>query len=119
MCVTLKLTEYELCIASNLVDPLSMVTDWNDIGGLAETIQEIKETIIMPFQHHSLFVGSGLVQPPKGFTDYLLIYAYCTKLVTRSAKVFAVTLTVITAVMYLCRTFVKILLPCNEEKYLS
>jgi SpoVK/Ycf46/Vps4 family AAA+-type ATPase len=74
ICVSLlKLTEYELCIASNLVDPLSMVTDWDDIGGLAETIQEIKETIIMPFQHHSLFVGSGLVQPPKGFT---VIYSF-------------------------------------------
>jgi len=65
-----NLTDYELCIASNLVDPLSMVTEWEDIGGLTETIQEIQETIILPFRHRKLFAGSGLVQPPKGVLLY-------------------------------------------------
>jgi SpoVK/Ycf46/Vps4 family AAA+-type ATPase len=65
-----KLTEYELCIASNLIDPMSMDTEWEDIGGLLETVTEIQETIIIPFQHHSYFTSSALVQPPKGVLLY-------------------------------------------------
>jgi SpoVK/Ycf46/Vps4 family AAA+-type ATPase len=59
-------------VASNLVDPLSLVTDWKDIGGLKETIEEIQETIIMPFQHQNLFADSGLIQPPKGLLFYVV-----------------------------------------------
>ena len=65
-----KLSEFELCIASNLVDPLSMVTSWDDIGGLEDTIEEIVETVILPFRHSDLFADSGLIQPPKGVLLY-------------------------------------------------
>ena len=65
----IQLTEYELCIASNLVDPLSMVTSWEDIGGLEETIREIQETVILPFKRKDLFAGSQLLQPPKGLVQ--------------------------------------------------
>lgn len=61
-----KLTEYELCIAADLVDPLSMVTTWHDIGGLEETVQEMRETVIVPFQRRKLFKGSNLLRAPKG-----------------------------------------------------
>ncbi|CAH1794054.1 unnamed protein product [Owenia fusiformis] len=66
----IKLSDYELCIASNLVDPLSMVTSWDDIGGLDDIIQEIKETVIWPFQRQDLFRSSQLLQPPKGVLLY-------------------------------------------------
>lgn len=59
-----------MCIASNLIDPLTMVTEWKDIGGLDDTIREIRDSVIMPFKHHDKFAKSGLIQPPKG-----LIYA--------------------------------------------
>ena len=34
----IQLTDYELCIAANLVDPLSMTVSWEDIGGLQDII---------------------------------------------------------------------------------
>lgn len=43
-----------------------MVTSWEDIGGLDEVIQEIQETVIVPFTKAKLFSKSSLLQPPKG-----------------------------------------------------
>lgn len=65
-----KLTDYELCIASNLVDPLTLVVDWEDIGGLEATIREIRDSVIIPFKHRERFTKSGLIQPPKGVLLY-------------------------------------------------
>lgn len=62
----LQLSEYELCIASNLVDPKSMDVSWENIGGLDDVIQEIKEMVILPFKRADLFRHSTLLQPPKG-----------------------------------------------------
>lgn len=87
-----KLSEYEMSIAAHLVDPLSMqvmcrfykpnvldrkkihMTDlcvcvqitWKDIAGLDDVITELKETVILPVQKRHLFIGSKLLQPPKG-----------------------------------------------------
>ncbi|XP_067673292.1 outer mitochondrial transmembrane helix translocase-like [Haliotis asinina] len=65
-----KLSEYELCIASNLVDPLSIDISWEDIGGLDNLVKDIKETVILPFTHSDLFRNSQLLQPPKGVLLY-------------------------------------------------
>ncbi|XP_060552488.1 outer mitochondrial transmembrane helix translocase-like [Ruditapes philippinarum] len=65
-----KLTDYELCIAANLVDPLSMTVSWEDIGGLEETIEQIQDMVIFPFRRRDLFPRSRLVQPPKGVLLY-------------------------------------------------
>ncbi|KAI0237779.1 ATPase family AAA domain-containing protein 1 [Lamellibrachia satsuma] len=65
-----KLTEYELCIASDLVDPLGMVVSWENIGGLEGTINEILETVILPFHDNAFVSDSSLVQPPKGVLLY-------------------------------------------------
>ena len=72
-----QLTEYELCIASNLVDPLTMVADWADIGGMEDTIKDIQDNLIMPFKHRDLFQGSGLIQPPRGWLHRGLFVASC------------------------------------------
>lgn len=97
-----KLTEYEMNIASHLVDPQTMkVTvvilihdswywdyevlwhfysfyhctsphstllqvSWRDIAGLDEVINELQDTVILPFQKRHLLTGSKLFQPPKG-----------------------------------------------------
>ncbi|XP_067136230.1 outer mitochondrial transmembrane helix translocase [Centruroides vittatus] len=61
-----KLSEYELSIAAQLVDPMDIDISWDDIAGLDTIIQEIKETVILPIQKRELFVGSKLIQPPKG-----------------------------------------------------
>ncbi|BFZ03480.1 hypothetical protein BsWGS_06519 [Bradybaena similaris] len=65
-----KLTDYELCIAANLLDPSSMDVTWESIGGLDSTIQEIQETVILPFKRADLFRNSSLLQPPKGILLY-------------------------------------------------
>jgi ATP-dependent 26S proteasome regulatory subunit len=64
-----KLTEYEMCIACNLVHEPDINTSWQDIGGLEDTIRDIQQTVILPFKHHSLFSGSKLLQPPKGSSN--------------------------------------------------
>uniref|UniRef100_A0AAZ1WZI2 Outer mitochondrial transmembrane helix translocase n=1 Tax=Oreochromis aureus TaxID=47969 RepID=A0AAZ1WZI2_OREAU len=65
-----KLSEYEMSIAAHLVDPLSMQITWRDIAGLDEVITELKETVILPVQKRHLFLGSRLLQPPKGVLLY-------------------------------------------------
>ncbi|XP_062307679.1 outer mitochondrial transmembrane helix translocase [Osmerus eperlanus] len=61
-----KLTEYEMNIASHLVDPRSLKVSWRDIAGLDEVIYELQDTVILPFQKRHLLAGSKLFQPPKG-----------------------------------------------------
>ncbi|KAJ3607305.1 hypothetical protein NHX12_025615 [Muraenolepis orangiensis] len=61
-----KLTEYEMNIASLLVDPRSIKVTWRDIAGLDEVINELQDTVILPFQKRHLLAGSKLFQPPKG-----------------------------------------------------
>lgn len=61
-----SLTEYEMNIASHLVDPLTMKVTWRDIAGLDEVIHELQDTVILPFQKRHLLAGSKLFQPPKG-----------------------------------------------------
>uniref|UniRef100_A0A1A7YKS3 Outer mitochondrial transmembrane helix translocase n=1 Tax=Iconisemion striatum TaxID=60296 RepID=A0A1A7YKS3_9TELE len=61
-----KLTEYEMNIASHLVDPQTIRVSWRDIAGLDEIIHELQDTVILPFQKRHLLPGSKLFQPPKG-----------------------------------------------------
>ncbi|XP_045891850.1 outer mitochondrial transmembrane helix translocase isoform X2 [Micropterus dolomieu] len=61
-----KLTEYEMNIAAHLVDPQTMKVSWRDIAGLDEVINELQDTVILPFQKRHLLAGSKLFQPPKG-----------------------------------------------------
>ena len=65
----IQLSDYELCVAANLLDPNSVEVSWGNIGGLEVTIQEIQETVILPFRRADLFRHSSLLQPPKGMWD--------------------------------------------------
>ncbi|XP_013395490.1 ATPase family AAA domain-containing protein 1-B [Lingula anatina] len=67
---TVKLTDYELCVAANLVDLCSIEMDWTDIGGLQEVKEDIRETVIFPFKRHDLVMGSSLLRAPKGVLLY-------------------------------------------------
>ena len=60
------LSEYEQCIASNLVDTRDINVNWEDIGGLQPIIDEINEVVILPFTRPDLFRSSDLLRPPKG-----------------------------------------------------
>lgn len=65
-----SLTEYEMNIATLLVDPRSIKVTWRDVAGLDEIISEMQDTVILPFQKRHLFSGSKLLQPPKGVLLY-------------------------------------------------
>lgn len=60
------LTDYEMMIASHLVDPNDIKVSWQSIAGLENVIQEFKETVILPIQRKELFEDSQLTQAPKG-----------------------------------------------------
>ncbi|KAL2737381.1 ATPase family AAA domain-containing protein 1-B-like [Vespula maculifrons] len=61
-----QLTDYEIVIASHLVDPQDIKVSWENIAGLEHVIQELKETVILPIQKKELFLNSQLTQAPKG-----------------------------------------------------
>jgi len=61
-----KLTEYEMLIASQLVDPSSIHVKFEDIAGQAELVTELKQAVILPIQRRDLFAGSDLMAAPKG-----------------------------------------------------
>ncbi|GIZ04119.1 ATPase family AAA domain-containing protein 1-B [Caerostris extrusa] len=52
-----RLSEYELSIAAQLVDPKTISISWDDIAGLEDIIQEIRETVILPIQKRVLLHG--------------------------------------------------------------
>lgn len=69
----LKLTDfntYELMIASHLVAPMDIDVSWNDIAGLNEIIEELRESVVLPVRHADLFQNSQLWRPPKGVLLY-------------------------------------------------
>lgn len=61
-------------IASHLVNPYDITVSWNNIAGLSQVIDEIKETVIFPVQRKELLRNSVLTKPPKGIflIEYLL-----------------------------------------------
>lgn len=61
-----KLTNYEMMIASSLVEPSAMNVGWQDIAGLESVVQELRDTVILPIQKRDLFADSKLNQAPKG-----------------------------------------------------
>lgn len=53
-------------IASHLVNPYDITVSWDNIAGLSQVIDEIKETVIFPVQRKELLRNSVLTKPPKG-----------------------------------------------------
>ncbi|XP_042326914.1 outer mitochondrial transmembrane helix translocase-like isoform X2 [Sceloporus undulatus] len=66
----LKLTEHEMTIATHLVVPRDIKVSWKDIAGLDETVNDLQDTVILPFQKRHLFRHSMLCQPPRGVLLY-------------------------------------------------
>jgi ATP-dependent 26S proteasome regulatory subunit len=64
---TNDLNEYELTIASQLVDPSKIDVTFNDIAGLDQIISSIKSSIILPLLTAPVLrKRSQYFQPPKG-----------------------------------------------------
>lgn len=66
----LKFSEYELNVASQLVVPSGIGVSWKEIGGLEGIVDQIQETVILPFQRREVFKMCKLFQPPKGILLY-------------------------------------------------
>lgn len=56
-------------IAGHLVNPYDITVSWNNIAGLNQVIDEIKETVIFPVQRKELLRNSVLTKPPKGISN--------------------------------------------------
>ena len=50
-----QFNDYELMIATHLVVPADITVSWNDIAGLDNVIQELRESVVLPVRHRDLF----------------------------------------------------------------
>jgi len=70
---TLDLNEYEVVIASDIVNPENMTVSFEDIGGLEEIKGQLQESIIWPLVHPELYETSNkllLSSIPRGVLLY-------------------------------------------------
>lgn len=64
--MSLKLNEYELVVASQLIDPSSVDITWSDIGGLDSVINDLKSEVILPMKMPEIMQRSRNHRPPTG-----------------------------------------------------
>lgn len=62
--------EYEMCLLADLINPTDIKVSWQDIGGLEEIIDDLRQTVIYPLQHPELFNQSRLLTTSKGVLLY-------------------------------------------------
>jgi SpoVK/Ycf46/Vps4 family AAA+-type ATPase len=62
--------EYEMCLLTDLINPIDIQVTWQDIGGLDDIIDNVRQTVIYPLQHPELFNQSKLLTTPKGVLLY-------------------------------------------------
>lgn len=55
-----------MMIAAHLIHPQDIGITWNNIAGLDNLIQELRETVILPIQRKELFADSQLTTAPRG-----------------------------------------------------
>ncbi|CAN3374241.1 hypothetical protein DIURU_000880 [Diutina rugosa] len=66
-----QFTQYERNLLGSLVTPDEISVSFDDIGGLGDIIDDVRETVILPLTQPQLFASSaGLIQPPKGVLFY-------------------------------------------------
>lgn len=61
-----KLNEYELVVASQLIDPQTIDISWDNIGGLDNVIDDIKSEVILPMKVPYIFSNQRNHKPPTG-----------------------------------------------------
>jgi len=64
------LTSYEQTIAMDLVTPDEIPVSFEDIGGLDDIIEDLRESVIYPLTHPSLYTSSSLLAAPSGVLLY-------------------------------------------------
>lgn len=67
----ISLNQYEKTLLSSLVTPEEISVSFGDIGGLQETIDELREAVMLPLTDPELFaVHLNLIKSPKGVLFY-------------------------------------------------
>jgi SpoVK/Ycf46/Vps4 family AAA+-type ATPase len=66
----LQLTSYEQTIAMDVVTPEEIPVGFDDIGGLDAIIEDLRESVIYPLTHPSLYTTSSLLAAPSGVLLY-------------------------------------------------
>lgn len=61
-----ELDEYETIIASEIVHPDDITTQFKDIGGLDDIVESLRETVIYPLTMPEMFDSNHLFAAPKG-----------------------------------------------------
>ena len=68
---SITFTQYEKALLNSLVTPEEISVTFDDIGGLEEIIDELREAVILPLTEPELFSAHlSLIQPPKGVLFY-------------------------------------------------
>lgn len=65
-----KLTEHEMALAQDIIDPDDIEVTFADIGGIDNIKQQIWELAVLPLKEPDLFAASQLTQSPKGILLY-------------------------------------------------
>ncbi|EGW34303.1 uncharacterized protein SPAPADRAFT_59726, partial [Spathaspora passalidarum NRRL Y-27907] len=67
----ISLNQYEKSLLNCLVIPDDISVSFNDVGGLQDIIDEVREAVILPLTEPELFAThSSLIQSPKGVLFY-------------------------------------------------
>ncbi|CAN3356078.1 outer mitochondrial transmembrane helix translocase [Diutina catenulata] len=67
----IQFSQYEQSLLNTLVTPEDITVTFDDIGGLSDIIDEVRETVILPLTRPELFASSqGLIAAPKGVLFY-------------------------------------------------
>lgn len=65
------LTEHEIVLASCVVGPDSLKSSLDDVGGLEDVVEELRDLVVLPLLRPELFGGrSKLVRAPRGVLLY-------------------------------------------------
>ena len=64
----LSFNQYEKALLNSLVTPEEIAVTFDDIGGLSDIIDELREAVILPLTEPELFAAHlSLIQSPKGY----------------------------------------------------
>ena len=63
----MSFNQYEKALLNSLVTPEEIAVTFDDIGGLSDIIDELREAVILPLTEPELFAAHlSLIQSPKG-----------------------------------------------------
>lgn len=66
----LTFNQYEKTLLNSLVTPDQISVTFDDVGGLQDIIDELREAVILPLTEPDLFTHLSLIQSPKGVLFY-------------------------------------------------